>query len=214
MTGSGPARIEPWDRLGARLVALSSDPVPPDQADAAVLVLARSHNRGLEVLAEQRAQQDGDPWSGQVSLPGGHKESGDRSLTETVLRELHEEVGLTADSVEGPPRIFGVRRARPSGVRVAVFVGRVAPAQDPSARADSTEVAGTFWFPLDRLQQIESRPRKTVFGEMPVDTVEHEGHIVWGFTLRVLREVAEWLDAPATSGGEAGPAPPARSQAL
>lgn len=214
MTGTGPALAEAWERFGARWATLSPDPVPVDLADAAVLVLARSHDQGLEILAEQRAQREGDPWSGQVGLPGGRRDSQDRSLTETVLRELHEEVGLTANSVEGGPRIFGVRRARPSGLRVAVFLGRVASSPDPSARTDPAEVTGTFWFPMSRLERVESRPRKTIFGEMLVDTVEHEGHIVWGFTLRVLREVAGWLDAGETTDGRAGPSQPSRSQAL
>ncbi len=213
MTGTGADPDDPWKRLGLRLETLPTDPVPADRAEAAVIVLARSHDLGLEVLAEQRAQRDGDPWSGQVGLPGGRRDPQDRTLTDTVLRELGEEVGLPSDAVEGPPRLFGIRRARPSGLRVAVFLGRLAAAQMPTGRVDPEEIAGTFWLPFDELRHVESRPRSTIFGELPVETVEHDGHIVWGFTLRVLRDVQQWLESPAPMP-EPAPTAPTRSQAL
>jgi 8-oxo-dGTP pyrophosphatase MutT (NUDIX family) len=198
-----------------RLATLSVHPPPPTQADAAVLILLRTGPGGLEVLAEQRAEQPGDPWSGQVGLPGGHKEPGDRSLTETVLRELREEVGIPASDLEGRPRLFDLRRARPSGLRVAVFAGCVAGNLAESEKLNRTEVTTTFWFPLPALDNTESRPRQTQFGEIQVEAVTFEGHVVWGFTLRVLQDFVSWLGGPETpSAPFSGELRPWRSQAL
>jgi 8-oxo-dGTP pyrophosphatase MutT (NUDIX family) len=180
-------------QVQARLATLSIDAPPPDEADAAVLVLLRAGKLGLEVLAEQRAEQPKDPWSGQVGLPGGRREPTDRSLTETVLRELHEEVGILPSALEGPPRLFDVRRARPSGLRVAVFVERLVARPGGSGEIDLQEVATTFWLPLTALARTESRPRTTMFGQIYVDSVVFEGHLVWGFTLRLLQDFVAWL---------------------
>jgi 8-oxo-dGTP pyrophosphatase MutT (NUDIX family) len=202
VTASGNLNPDPTARLLSRLATLPGKPPPLNQAEAAVLILLRNKNAGLEVLAEQRAERPGDPWSGQVGLPGGHKKPEDRSLEETVLREMHEEVGVLPSDLEGSPRAFDVRRARPSGLRVAVFVARVTHIPEDTSRVDPQEVATTFWLPLKSLDRTETRPRATIFGEINVDTVVFEGHVVWGFTLRVLLDFIQWLGASDTSDSE------------
>lgn len=190
---------EPTDKaapLWDRLATLPDDPLVPEKADAAVLIVLKLGNEGPEVLAEQRAERPGDPWSGHVGLPGGRKDPKDRSLAETVLRELHEEVALPPSALAGPPRLFDVRRARPSGLRVAVFAGRFVGGVEAFHGADPEEVAETFWFPLRALTGGVPRPRPTMFGEINVDTVDFDGHVVWGFTLRLLRDFETWLKSP------------------
>jgi 8-oxo-dGTP pyrophosphatase MutT (NUDIX family) len=181
--------------LQGRLATLADDRLPVDKAEAAVLILIRSSRRGLEVLSEQRAEQPSDPWSGQVGLPGGHTEASDRSLTDTVLRELEEEVGIHPHALAGPPRLFDVRRARPSGLRVAVFADQIRSLPDASPDLASDEVTTTFWLPLRALEKTQRRTRATPYGDIEVDAVEFESHVVWGFTLRVLQDFMGWLRA-------------------
>jgi 8-oxo-dGTP pyrophosphatase MutT (NUDIX family) len=200
LTASGTPPDDLSTHLSSRLATLPIDPLPPERADAAVLILIRLGEAGLEILAEQRAEQPGDPWSGQVGLPGGHREFTDHSLTETVLREVHEEVGILPSALEEPPRLFDVRRARPSGLRVAVFVDRLLDGPGGPRDVDPAEVTTTFWFPLHALDQTESRPRSTMFGQIYVDTVVFEGHVVWGFTLRLLQDFFSWLERPESPG--------------
>jgi 8-oxo-dGTP pyrophosphatase MutT (NUDIX family) len=215
VTATGNQNSDPLADLQARLATLSTDPPSPDRADAAVLVLLRPGSNGLEVLAEQRAERPGDPWSGQVGLPGGRKDPADHSLTETVLRELHEEVGLLPSALGGPPWLFDIRRARPSGLRVAVFADHLAAIPPPSAGIDLSEVTTTFWLPLRALDQTQSRPRSTMFGQIYVETVVFEGHVVWGFTLRVLNDFLAWLESSdGSESEELGELRPWRGQAL
>jgi 8-oxo-dGTP pyrophosphatase MutT (NUDIX family) len=201
--------------LQRRLATLPSEPPPRKAADAAVLILLRIGAAGLEVLAEQRAEQAGDPWSGQVGLPGGHIERSDQTLRDTVLRELREEVGLLPGELLDIPKIFDIRRARPAGLRVAVFAASLPAGPEGVRKLNSSEVATTFWLPLSALENIESRPRSTVYGQIHVDSVVFEGHLVWGFTLGLLREFASWLD-PTHAPGPAfhGRLSRSRSQAL
>ena len=46
------------------------------------------------ILLIRRAERAGDPWSGQMGLPGGRSGSEDADLLETAIRETAEEVGL------------------------------------------------------------------------------------------------------------------------
>src|SRR2546426_509870 len=51
---------------------------------AAVMVILRDGPRGLEVLLGERTKREGDPWSGQIGLPGGRH----RDEDPTILGEL------------------------------------------------------------------------------------------------------------------------------
>src|SRR5688500_19473207 len=63
--------------------------------EAAVALLLRAHEE-LELLLIKRAEQESDPWSGHVALPGGRRDAEDPDLLHTALREAEEEVGITA----------------------------------------------------------------------------------------------------------------------
>jgi 8-oxo-dGTP pyrophosphatase MutT (NUDIX family) len=63
--------------------------------EAAVALVLRPHPDGdAELLFIRRATRAGDPWSGQIGLPGGRYEPADDLLETTALRETLEEVGL------------------------------------------------------------------------------------------------------------------------
>lgn len=194
MTGRGA------DSAGAegRLRALPEPLAPVAAADAAVVILLRTGPRGAEVLAEERAVRAGDPWSGQVGLPGGHRSTEDRTLSDTVLRELREELGVGPDEVALAPGMFGIRPTRPVRLRVAVLVGRWTGTRALPASA-SGEVAGAFWLPLEALATTERVGRETAAGPREVDATVHDGHVVWGFTRGVLAEFRDWLGG--TAGG-------------
>ncbi|MGC8663359.1 MAG: NUDIX hydrolase [Thermoplasmata archaeon] len=59
--------------------------------DAAVCVIIDDY---FNILLEKRVTNENDPWSGQVSFPGGHFEKYDYYIMNTALRELNEETGI------------------------------------------------------------------------------------------------------------------------
>jgi 8-oxo-dGTP pyrophosphatase MutT (NUDIX family) len=61
--------------------------------------MLRERNLGLELLVIRRAENELDPWSGHMALPGGGREPGDESVYDTARRETLEEIGI--DLYEG-----------------------------------------------------------------------------------------------------------------
>ena len=67
----------------------------PSTRQAAVAIIMRETQRGPEILFIQRAVKEGDPWSGHMAFPGGHKDPVDDSLQDAAMRETLEETGLS-----------------------------------------------------------------------------------------------------------------------
>jgi len=67
--------------------------ITPGTREAAVAAILRP---GLqtEMLFILRSSKDGDPWSGHMAFPGGHREPSDESIWATAERETWEEIGL------------------------------------------------------------------------------------------------------------------------
>ena len=87
-------------------------------------------------------------------LPGGGVKKGE-SVRTALLRELEEEVAITAPTIE---RILGVYHSRREGKddHVVIFVARTAAEQTTLKRADTSEIAEAAWFSLDDLPQAIS----------------------------------------------------------
>src|SRR3989442_6990796 len=71
---------------------------------AAVMMILHDGRHGLEVLLGERTKREGDPWSGQVGLPGGRHRAEDPTMLATAIRETKEEVGI---DLEGRAEILG-----------------------------------------------------------------------------------------------------------
>jgi 8-oxo-dGTP pyrophosphatase MutT (NUDIX family) len=184
------------DRLGARELAAA-----PTERPAAVAVVLRLGERP-SVLLMKRAERDGDPWSGQVSLPGGRFEAGDRDLLATAIRETREELGIDLathahvigglDPVEATGR--STRPLPATSVTPYVFVeaSQLAPVPGP-------EATSVFWLP------IETAARGGYDGEMEYLHLgqpltfpcwRFEGYVIWGLTYRMLGALIEAVAVP------------------
>ncbi len=162
--------------------------IPAAHRRAAVAVALRER----EVLLMQRAEREGDRWSGQISLPGGHAEDADADLVATAARETREEVGvdLTHASLLGalaPVRDKARGKPLDTTILPAVFAveGELEFDLGPEAQT-------AFWFPLDRAAAGEfdaTYPYSEggVVARLP--SWEFGEHVVWGLTHRILSEL-------------------------
>lgn len=192
MAGGAPVLVGRAPRsLGALLERFEPLTPPSSSAGAAVTLVLREGAREVEVLLIERTVDSEDPASGQVALPGGHVGEGDPSLVTTALRELEEEVGLTETDLEGPLRYVSTLFAARFGIHVAVFAARLAEAAGlPSARS-TEEVAHVFWLPRSALGVTRRVHRDTPEGYREFNASVVDGHVLWGFTRRILREFFE-----------------------
>ncbi len=181
--GIGAGSLSAGELLGR----FSADSPPASAAGAAVLIVLREEDEDVETLLLQRTLRPSDPASGQVSLPGGHVHATDRSLADTALREFEEEVGLRASDLAVPPRFVAIEDAPRFGMRVGVFASRLEASRSHAFAPSPEEVARLFWLSRTRLGTVSQVPQPTPLGLRNVDAVVFDQHVLWGFTLRVLR---------------------------
>ncbi len=121
---------------------LAGEREPDQPADAAVLIPITLEPEPRLILTVRARHLSSHP--GEVAFPGGKRDSGDRSLVETALRESFEEIALDPAAVE----ILGAGPQRQSrfGLQVRPFVGIVAP--DQVLVPNRAELDSVFSVPL------------------------------------------------------------------
>lgn len=163
-------------------------------AGAAVAAILRERG-GLEVLVMERARRESDPWSGQWSFPGGRRHAGE-SLSETVVRETEEEVGL---SLRRSP-VLGCIPARSPGNRpeflvlpfVFAWTGGGEPAPGP-------EAVSTAWVSLAELAGTRTTATIRLRGrDFDMPAFVNRTRTIWGFTHRLLEDLLAAVNGPAT----------------
>lgn len=151
---------------------------------AGVLIPILEHPDSLTVLLTQRSA-DLKNHAGQISFPGGSMESTDADITETALRETHEEVGIRPDEVDIagylPPMLTV------TGYAVTPIVGLVAPSV--TLTLDDTEVEYVFEVPLaflldERNQRWSERELHGI--KVPIVEFNYREQRIWGATANML----------------------------
>ncbi len=140
------------------------------------------------LLLIRRAERVGDPWSGQIGLPGGRQHLTDVDLLETAIREAAEEVGIVLDRPACVGVLDDVAPRTPVLPPVAVRPFVFALPRQPSL-ALNPEVASAHWIALDRLRHPSAiRPYSlTLRGEQRTfPAYQIDELVVWGMTERIL----------------------------
>jgi 8-oxo-dGTP pyrophosphatase MutT (NUDIX family) len=124
--------------------------------------------------------------AGEISFPGGRRDEGE-SLTETALREAHEEIGLPPGDV----RLLGALPPTPTFVTnyaIYPFVGLIE--QGFAWVVAHAEVDEVLELPLDELLAGYGERQLTRRGiTFRTPTYEAGGHMIWGATARILGEL-------------------------
>ncbi len=174
-----PRRAERDEPFREAAVALVLRPVAPDDAD---------------LLFIRRATRAGDPWSGQIGLPGGRLDPADTSLEDAALRETLEEVGL---DLRAHGRVLGeLDDLRPRTPALPPIIVRpfVVVVPDAPALTLSDEVAEARWVRVGELLVPAARVETTVQVRdlrMRVTAYRHGDFTIWGMTERILATFEE-----------------------
>ncbi len=186
-----PARLRgALERRARRLLQ------PARARPAAVLVPLFDRGDTFHLLFTRRS--DALPHhGGQVAFPGGLSGPADASPLATAMREAHEEIGLRPDDVE----ILGVLDDIHTVQTNFVITPFVAVIPHPYGFCPSpAEVAEIFSVPLSVLEDpAMRREEQWQFGSacVPITTIRYAGHVIWGATERISRNLVEVLRAVA-----------------
>lgn len=162
---------------------------------AVAIIIARDPD---SLLLIRRAERDGDPWSGQMALPGGRRDPGDSDLEHTARREAMEEVGvsLAPSSALGALDDFAPSTPvlPPVAVRPFVFYLDHRPALTLSDEVDTAD-----WVRLDQLRNPANYYETTVAArgmEFQRPAYYVPTGVVWGLTERLLTQFLGLLGEP------------------
>lgn len=161
----------------------------PAIGEAAVLLTLRTTNP-LELLLIERAEKEGDPWSGHMALPGGRREPGDQDLLATALRETQEETGIAVprSSILGRLDELGPSATRRRfSLIIAPFVATVPADTEPEPAPAEVETA--LWVPLTHLASDEAVDEVLIDlegEEFRLPALNFDDYVIWGLTHRIL----------------------------
>jgi 8-oxo-dGTP pyrophosphatase MutT (NUDIX family) len=198
---------------GVRTPAPGAQPVP-----AAVLVCldappelaapAQALDQILVVLTRRRAGLRRH--AGEISFPGGRWEASDGTLYETALREVDEEIGLSADDVAPLGALDAVPTIATNYV-IYPFVGLVelgargvaeAAMEDPSLaprprwQTSTYEVDEVLELSLGEIWAGRGRTQLERRGfRFETDTFTVGEHLIWGATFRILEDLLARIGA-------------------
>ena len=177
-------QMAPRPRPGAEI----DDKPRPDARQSGVLVLFYPHEDRIHLPLILRPTYQG-VHSGQVAFPGGRYEEGDGDITNTALREAHEEVGVVPTEVQ----ILG----QLSQLYVLASNSLVYPTvawseRRPNFLPDPSEVEMILEVPLTTLQDPQTlrTGRWTLrnrVADVPFFDIQEQ--TVWGATAMMLSEL-------------------------
>jgi 8-oxo-dGTP pyrophosphatase MutT (NUDIX family) len=156
---------------------------------AAVLVPLILQESTDQILFTQRSRNLAEH-PGQISFPGGGRETIDSSPAETALRESNEEIGLRTEHIQVLGSLDPIRTS--SGFDVVPVVGVIAwPVE---LRLDMVEVDSVFTIPLQWF--VGSSQLKLEDGcptSYAIHFPAYEGHEVWGATAMITMDLIRRL---------------------
>ena len=187
--------MTPLDRRLAALAEALAARVPAEPEPtgtlptAAVALVLRPGEEGLELLLIRRAEREGDPWSGHMALPGGRTQAEDADAVATAVRETREEVGI--DLAPGT-FLGGLETVHPLSSRAPRILVRpfvFADGDGVQARPNE-EVDVAEWIPLTELLEpgavTEHLLELEDLGPLRFPAYGARGYVIWGLTHRIL----------------------------
>ena len=153
---------------------------------AAVMVLLYRKDGEYCLLLNKRTE-DVEHHKGEISFPGGARDTEDRDFRDTALRETHEEMGITPADVTVLGELDDVATRSRFGVRV--FVGTI-PYPYPF-RPSSVEIAEVLEVPVKGLLDPDNRRQEVRW--MNGKTAKQycyafEDHLIFGATAQIVKQ--------------------------
>jgi 8-oxo-dGTP pyrophosphatase MutT (NUDIX family) len=184
------AKMAPANRLDL-INATDFSKVTPKQAAVMMLFYPKASQTHLALIL--RTSYNG-VHSSQIAFPGGKVEESDFDLSQTALRETHEEIGIHPNHVK-VVRAFTEVYIPPSNFMVYPYLGYSESELEFVLQED--EVAGLVEFPFADFMDdsiIANTTMNTSYaGSIEVPGFQVKEHFVWGATAMMLSELKDTL---------------------
>ena len=131
--------------------------------------------------------------AGQICFPGGRYHADDKTLIQTALREMEEEIGLSPDAVEVAGFLDSYETLN-TGFAILPVVGFVR--DDLMLSVNPQEVAEVFEAPLAYILDPKNHARRSVErgGVMrEFYAIDYGTHTIWGATAAMIVNLSERL---------------------
>ena len=149
--------------------------------ETSVVFIVRKSNSGIH--------------SSQVGFPGGKPEKQDVDLSQTAIRETHEEIGVnikTIKIIRPMTEVF----IPPSNFVVKPYIGYTL--KTPNFTPQISEIDSIFEVSLKSILNFNNQKKsivKTSYGPtISVPSFVFNGHIIWGATAMILIEIVSLLN--------------------
>lgn len=130
----------------------------------------------------------------QIAFPGGKVEEYDKDLSDTALRETHEEIGISKEKVE-VIRAFSEVYIPPSNYLVSPFLGF--SSEELFFTLNPEEVAGLIELPLyqflDESNVVTVNMTTSYANNIQVPAFQIGDDLVWGATAMMMSELKELI---------------------
>lgn len=162
---------------------------------ASVSVILRDR-KSPSVLLIKRAERAGDPWSGQVALPGGKMQEDDKTARDTAVRETLEEVGV---DLSRSGEFLGYGGLTTTHTGTMDVVPSVFELKESVEVKPNEEVASFRWVELDDLLRPSARSTyefDQVGKPVALPAYVVGDYVVWGLTYRILSTLLDDVSTP------------------
>uniref|UniRef100_A0A182W8D6 Nudix hydrolase domain-containing protein n=1 Tax=Anopheles minimus TaxID=112268 RepID=A0A182W8D6_9DIPT len=155
---------------------LSKEPVKKEASILIPLCLVGDKINLLYTLRSSKLRNH----RGQVSFPGGMKDTKDNSLASCAVREFEEETGISKNSV----MVWGCGKTIIPyfGPSITPIVGNIVDFSMDKLRPSCDEVAKVFTVPIESFAFTENRKHTQFRSNYTMPVFQHGDDTVWGIT--------------------------------
>lgn len=177
-------------RLSIEDVSINHSNLIGERIPSAVLLIIHYTDGYAKILLCKRSGRLKNH-AGEISFPGGTFKPEDGSLLSTALRETREEIGidLSKDSILGS---LDEVNTFSSNFTIKPFIAVLNSIN--SIKVDEREVDYIVDAPLVEL--LSSMSRDEEHGYREAYKFKYRGHVVWGATARILKQLRDILGTP------------------
>lgn len=164
--------------------------------NSSVLVIIYYNHMNIPVMIFTKRSSKLRNHAGEISFPGGRMSMHDNSLVDTAIRETFEEIGLKVSK----ENIVGcLTPTNTYTTKILIFPFVVMMTSGLNNLVPNEEVEEIIEIPLERLMNSVEIDKEHSSNTCKMFKFIVEGHLIWGATARILKNLLELIEGKKNS---------------